>query len=168
MTVPSWKTGLGLAVMGGHVYGTALASPRPWLLSIAPNATIERGIPLDIPASPTMAVAGSHLLLLTTDEILEIGAGLDVIAHHKVDAPDTTLLAAAADGRLLLTNGDVLSPSFAPVGHFQPPQMLPLQAAWVGDVPVILATDLMPLHHVSIGWVDPGAPELGAVPSGAP
>ncbi len=168
MTVPSWKTGIGLAVMGGHVFALALASPRPWLMSIAPNATIERGIPIDVPAAPTMAVAGSRLLLLTTDEILEIGARLDVIARHKVDAHDATFLAAAADGRLLLTSGDVLGPSFTRVGHFQPSQMLSMQAAWVGDVPVILATDLMPLRHVSLAWVDPGARELGAVPAGGP
>jgi hypothetical protein len=161
MTVPSWKSGIGLAVMAGHVYGLALARPRPWLMSIAPNATVERGIPLDVPAPPTMTVAGSRLLLLTTDEVLEIGTRLDVVARHKIDAPDTTRLAAASDGRMLLTSGDVLSPSFARVGHFQPSQMLPMQPAWVSDVPVILATDLMPLRHVSLAWVDPGARELG-------
>jgi len=166
--VPSSKDRLDLAVMGGRVYGAVHSARRSWLLSIAPNATVEKGVPLDVPEHFTMTADGSRLLLLAENELLEVSPALDVVGRHPVAAPRTAFLAVAADGRMLTSDGDVLSPAFARVGHFPPSEMLPMIPVWVGDVPVLLSTDLMPLHHVSLAWVDPGAPELGAAPSPAP
>ena len=105
-------------------------------------------------AGRLLAIDGCYLVELVGD-LLFTGRDQHLPPHKRVDpwCPDFAVDSDAA-GRLVTSDGDVLSASLVLERHFVPYDGFGQTPLWVGSIPVLLSADLVKNGRLWLTWSD--------------
>jgi hypothetical protein len=150
-----------LAVLGDRAFVILAAEPpiepRPRLVALNADATVERQIVLDtLVTLPSLAVKGNRLLVANRKELLELSPELNVLARHAVSVGGR--LAVSADGRVLTGEGDILSDTFSPERRVGCSEAWVHAVLWVGSTPLALGSAAEVVRSARLHWWDAAVP----------